>query len=228
MQLRDQPVHFVDYKTRLDPFHPSLLQNHLRLYPHGVLCNHIIRHMTCLWTHPFHSIHHHQGTITQPHSRRHLSMEWGWSYRHQSIAYTYTHTSLEKSTCPGESIRFTKYVSSPSNKVIPMMSHQGPRICTSIVVQSDGAGFHSDASQLLVLSAVHVPELHSTATMRAGPGTANHASAHLSLRNNYLNTHNTFPACLWEMMPLLATKESARDVLPVCIIIRHSQNNQQQ
>ena len=74
---------------------------------------------------------------------------------------SWQHTSLEKSTCPGESIRFIRNSSSPifrwHHYIWGNVSRERwPTVC---VVEGNGRRLHCDSSQLLVFPAVHVAEL---------------------------------------------------------------------
>ena len=93
------------------------------------------------------------------------------------LRHTQHLTSLEKSTWPGESIRLIRYDSEPARGTDTVVQERrggrGERgkgregrggksyLPTLIILQSNGAGFHGDASNLLVFTTVHVAKLRT-------------------------------------------------------------------
>ena len=77
-------------------------------------------------------------------------------------------------------------------------------------MQRDSTGLHGDPSELLILSAVQVPQLEDEDTRHAYIGTT--ATIYTTFLENICLL--TFPARRLDMIPLLATRQSARVVLP--------------
>ena len=169
LQLCDESVHLVDDQTRLDPLLPCLLQHSMRLggaqqtRSPDILGEWV---WSNLRAHPFNGVDENNGSITEPHSSGHLKRQphgvWYKQDRECGVCQI-DDTSLEKSTCPGESIRFTKKSSRPMiiNTCVSVMSGWvgGGFGLTIVIVQSNRTGLHCDSSQLFIMSAVHVPQL---------------------------------------------------------------------
>lgn len=90
-------------------------------------------------------------------------------------------------------------------------------ISTGAVVQRDGAGLHGDPSDLLVLSAVQIPQLERegrTLNRTEQNLSWNIKTPHRTKQNRSQTRPLTFPASRFDMIPLLATRQSANVVLP--------------
>lgn len=88
------------------------------------------------------------------------------------------------------------------------------RHLTMSVLKRNGTGLHGDSSDLFILPAVQIPQLFKSKIMPI-ESKINHLYNPVVMHDCQNKTKScTFPASLLDMIPLLATKQSAKVVLP--------------